>query len=126
MIYCLNNVDLLNPYKIIFDFSLGDGFLNKSGAYDIEQRERNYDYLVYQKQLLDLFHLPNKLSYRSTRKGIRLKTRSTVQGKYIRNQLYAKGKKQLTQELLDKYFDLHSLSMLYMDDGCYYSKTENS
>lgn len=105
--------------KILFDFSLGDGHLGRSGYLDIVHCEQQKEYLEYKAKKLDAqIKIKNNNGFLSYRIGYSGKE----YGKNVRKKLYGvMGHKYFSKEVV-KNMDLYSFAILYCDDGSLIAK----
>lgn len=107
--------------EILAGCMLGDGYISKRGAVQIEQGSKQKSYLMWKYgQLKNITSVKPKQVFRTKRNGtITSSYRFFLRQYFIkwRRRIYRNGKKIVNQELLKLLTPL-SLAVWYMDDGC--------
>jgi len=116
----------MNIKKLIFGLSLGDGYLTKpksdtaNSRLVIKHSAKQIEYLIYKKNLLENNGLICSMDAYTDKNGysvVQLRTSKTRVIKEIQEKLYLNGKKEISEELMELYFDPFILSILFQDDG---------
>lgn len=107
--------------EILAGCILGDGYIYKKGAIQIEQGISQKDYLLWKfKQLKPLVSVKPRLVTRKRRDGSIGQSYRFVLRQYFRpwrRMFYPNGKKVVNEKVL-KLITPFSLAVWYMDDGC--------
>ena len=106
---------------------MGDGCILKRGAIQIEQGNKQKDYLIWKYQYLkELVSVKPSKVMRIKKSGQKAYSYRFVLRQYFRawrHQIYRNGKKVINDCLL-KLLTPVSLAVWYMDDGCLRSKSQ--
>lgn len=107
--------------EILAGCLLGDGYISKRGAIQIEQGSTQKDYLFWKyNQLQSLVSVQPHQVFRKKKNGETTSSYRFFLRQYFRNwrkKIYRNGKKVINSELLRLMSPL-SLAIWYMDDGC--------
>ncbi len=107
--------------EILAGCLLGDGYISKRGAIQIEQGSTQKEYLFWKyNQLQSLVSVQPHQVFRKKKNGEATSSYRFFLKQYFkrwRNKIYRNGKKVINSELLSLISPL-SLAVWYMDDGC--------
>ena len=111
---------------ILLGMALGDGYITNSRYYKalvIRHSEKQKEYLLFKKQLLEKMFFGRTISTRSVQSGIQIAIGNNKLFSIYRKWLYPNGVKYIPNIL--KYLDLQSIAIWYMDDGSLTAKKRN-